>query len=34
MFSGNVPGGGGGVPDTVTVVEALALPPDPVQLRE
>jgi len=27
-------GGGGGVPDTVTVATALALPPEPVQLRE
>ena len=27
-------GGGGGVPDTVTVADALALPPEPVQLRE
>ena len=26
-------GGGGGVGDTVTVVEALALPPEPVQVR-
>ena len=27
-------GGGGGVPDTVTVADALALPPEPVQVRE
>jgi hypothetical protein len=27
-------GGGGGVPDTVTVAEALTLPPEPVQVRE
>jgi len=27
-------GGGGGVPDTVTVADALALPPEPAQLRE
>ncbi len=27
-------GGGGGMPDTMTVVEALALPPEPVQVRE
>jgi hypothetical protein len=27
-------GGGGGMPDTMTVVEALALPPDPVQVSE
>ena len=27
-------GGGGGMPDTITVVEALALPPEPVQVRE
>ena len=27
-------GGGGGVPDTVTVADALALPFEPVQLRE
>jgi len=27
-------GGGGGAPDTVTVVDALALPPEPVQVRE
>jgi hypothetical protein len=27
-------GGGGGVPDTVTVADALALPPEPVQARE
>jgi len=27
-------GGGGGVPATVTVAEALALPPEPVQVRE
>jgi hypothetical protein len=27
-------GGGGGVPDTVTVADALALPPEPVQIRE
>jgi len=27
-------GGGGGMPDTITVVEVLALPPGPVQLRE
>ena len=27
-------GGGGGVPDTVTIAEALALPPEPVQVRE
>jgi hypothetical protein len=27
-------GGGGGVPDTMTVVEVLALPPEPVQVRE
>jgi hypothetical protein len=26
--------GGGGMPDTVTVVDALALPPEPVQVRE
>jgi hypothetical protein len=37
MFSGSTTGGGGTggeEPDTVTVVDALALPPDPVQLRE
>jgi hypothetical protein len=27
-------GGGGGVPDTVTVADALAVPPSPVQARE
>jgi len=27
-------GGGGGVPLTATVAEVLALPPDPVQVRE
>ena len=27
-------GGGGGAPDTMTVVDALALPPEPVQVRE
>ena len=27
-------GGGGGVPDTVTVTDELALPPEPVQERE
>ncbi len=27
-------GGGGGMPDTMTVVEVLALPPEPVQVRE
>ena len=27
-------GGGGGVPDTVTVADALELPPVPVQVRE
>jgi hypothetical protein len=27
-------GGGGGMPDTMTVTEALALPPEPVQVRE
>jgi hypothetical protein len=27
-------GGGGGAPDTVTVAEALALPPEPLQVRE
>jgi len=27
-------GGGGGVPDTVTVADVLALPPAPVQVRE
>ena len=27
-------GGGGGVPGTVTLAEALALPPGPVQVRE
>ena len=27
-------GGGGGVPDTVTLADALALPPAPVQVRE
>jgi len=27
-------GGGGGMPDTVTVAEALALPPEPVQVSE
>ena len=27
-------GGGGGVPATVTVAELLALPPEPVQVRE
>jgi hypothetical protein len=27
-------GGGGGAPDTVTVVDALVLPPEPVQVRE
>jgi hypothetical protein len=27
-------GGGGGVADTVTVADALALPPEPVQIRE
>ena len=27
-------GGGGGIPDTVTVTEVLALPPEPVQVRE
>jgi hypothetical protein len=26
--------GGGGVPDTATVADALALPPEPVQIRE
>lgn len=26
-------GGGGGVPDTVTVADALALPPEPLQAR-
>jgi hypothetical protein len=37
MFSGSTTGGGGGgtgVPDTVTVVDALALPPEPEQVRE
>ena len=37
MFSGSTTGGGGGGgggPDTVTVGEALALPPDPVQVSE
>jgi hypothetical protein len=34
MFSRSTTGGGGGVPETVTVVDALALPPDPVQVRE
>jgi hypothetical protein len=29
-----LPGGGGGGVPTVTVVDALALPPDPEQLRE
>jgi hypothetical protein len=27
-------GGGGGMPETLTAVEALALPPEPVQVRE
>jgi hypothetical protein len=27
-------GGGGGVPDTVTIAEEVALPPEPVQVRE
>lgn len=27
-------GGGGGMPDTLTVAEVLALPPEPVQVRE
>lgn len=27
-------GGGGGMPDTMTVTEVLALPPEPVQVRE
>jgi hypothetical protein len=27
-------GGGGGEPDTVTIAEAVALPPEPVQVRE
>jgi hypothetical protein len=27
-------GGGGGEPDTVTVADALAIPPEPVQARE
>ena len=27
-------GGGGGMPATVTVTEVLALPPEPVQVRE
>jgi hypothetical protein len=27
-------GGGGGVPDTVTVTDLLALPPEPLQVRE
>ncbi len=27
-------GGGGGVPDTMTVAEVLELPPGPVQVRE
>ena len=27
-------GGGGGMPDTLTVVDLLALPPEPVQVRE
>jgi len=27
-------GGGGGMPDTMTVVEMLALPPGPVQVSE
>ena len=27
-------GGGGGVPDTITVAEALALPPEPEQVTE
>ena len=27
-------GGGGGMPDTITVVEVLALPPGPVQVSE
>ena len=27
-------GGGGGMPDTMTVTEVLAMPPEPVQVRE
>jgi len=27
-------GGGGGMPDTLTITEVLALPPEPVQVRE
>jgi hypothetical protein len=32
--SDTVGSGGGGMPDTVTVVDALALPPEPVQVSE